>query len=324
MNNLYHLLIQSLIQKNKFYARILVCVIYARRSFIFRALKNVVTVNSKETYINYEQCEQNKSFLTSNAFYNVFDTLLNVAKNKVYCIHQFVKNYLKRCNFIKNFVDFDSRIFLTHVSMAYLSLKDFEYFWQNRNMFRRNFSFLNYVATYWYSHIETITDFRCHFAFQNFLKKIISFLNFKAQFWMSEHYWSRYISRSFRISEIAIYFDIEWLAKLLLNKKSCDIVDDFEKNCLSQAVKIKKIVLKVLLKHEKSIKFTITDVIVQHITTRHRCVIIILFFDRRNDDVHITAEVKQATAKNFENDKKIIILFFDRRDDDVYIITKVI
>ena len=307
LDNLYHLLIQSLVQRDRSHARILACVIYARRPLTLRALQDAVAINPKETYTNYEQCEQDKPYLTPNAFYNAFGTLLDVAEDKVYCIHQSVKDYFERCNPIKDSIDLDPRMVLAHVSMAYLSLENFGYHWEDRDMLLQKFPFFEYAATHWYSHIETAADFRCHLAFQDFLKEIIPPLTSKAQVWMSEHYSTRYISRPSRISEVAIYFDIGWLAELLLNKESCGIADDFEGDCLSQAVKTKGIVLEVLLKHERSMEFTITDAIVRDIAANHRCSTMTLLLDRRGDDVHITEEVVQAAAKNYRSGKEIMI-----------------
>ena len=156
------------------------------------------------------------------------------------------------------------------------------------------------------------------------MKEIIPPLTSKAQVWMSEHYRTRYSSRPSRISEVAIYFDIGWLAELLLNKESCGIADDFEGDCLSKAVKEKGIVLKVLLKHERSMEFTITDAIVQRLAAWHRCVLMALLLNRRGDDVHITAGVVQAAAKNFESGEEIMALLLDRRGDDVHITEEVV
>ena len=324
LDELYRLLIRCLVQRDKSHARILACVIYARRPLTLRALQDAVAINPKETYTKYEQCEQDKPSLTPNAFYNAFGTLLDVAEGKVYCIHQSVKDYFERCNPIKDSIDFDPRIVLAHVSMAYLSLEDFGYHWEDRDMLLQKFPFFEYAATHWYSHIETAADFRCHLGFQDFLKEIVPPLTSKAQVWMREHYRTRYSSRPSRISEVAIYFDIGWLAELLLNKESCGIADDFEGDCLSKAVKKKGIVLEVLLKHERSMEFTITDAIVQRIAAWHRCDLMTLLFDRRGDDVHITEEVIQAAAENSESGKEIMALLLDRRGDDVHITEEVV
>ena len=148
LDNLYHLLIQSLVQRDRSHARILACVIYARRPLTLRALEDAVAFNPKETYTNYEQCEQDKPSLTPNAFYNAFGTLLDVAEDKVYCIHQSIKDYFECCNPIKDSIDLDPRIVLAHVSMTYLSLEDFGYHWEDRDMLLQKFPFFEYAATH--------------------------------------------------------------------------------------------------------------------------------------------------------------------------------
>ena len=317
LDALYRLLIQGLVQRDKNNARILACVIYARRPLTLRALQDAVAINPTETYTNYEQCEEDRPSLTLNVFYNEFGTLFDVAEDQVYCIHQSVKDYFERCNPIMDSIDIDPRIFLAHVSMAYLSLEDFGYHWEDRDMLLHKFPFFKYAATHWYSHIETAADFRCHLAFQDFLKEIIPPLTFKAQVWMSEHYSSRYISRPSRISEVAIRFDIGWLAELLLNKESCGIADDFERNCLSGATKQGGTVLQVLLNHKRSMEFTITDVIARDIAASHCCSIMTLLLDRRGDDVQITEGVVQAAAENYGSGNETMTLLLDRREDDV-------
>ena len=208
LDGLYRLLIQYLVQRDRDNARLLACVIYARRPLTLRALQDAVAINPKETYTKYEQLEHDKPSLTPNAFYNAFGTLLDVAEDKVYCIHQSVKDYFERCNPIKDFIELDPRMVLAHVSMAYLSLEDFGYLSQDRDMLLRKFPFFEYAATYWYSHIETAADFRCHLPFEGFLKEIVPPIAYKAQVWMKEHRISRSILYPSRISEVAIYIQI--------------------------------------------------------------------------------------------------------------------
>ncbi|KAI4157359.1 MAG: hypothetical protein LQ342_008341 [Letrouitia transgressa] len=326
LDKLYQEIIQCLIQEDedKDKARLLACVIYARRPLTLRALQDAVAINPMERYTKYEQCKQDKSSLTPNEFYQIFGTLLDVAEDKVYCIHQSVKDYFQRYNPLKHFTDLDPRLVLAHASMAYISLEDFEHPWQNREMLWHNFPFFEYAANYWYSHIETAADVRCYLAFQDFLKEMVPPVVCKAQVWMSEHRYSRFYSHPSRVSEVAICFDIGWLTELLLNREPCGIADDFEKDCLSLAAKQKGVVLEVLLKHERNIKFAITDDIVRDIARTHHCTTMTLLLDRRGADVQITEGVVQAAAGNDGSGKEIITLLLDRRGADIQIIEKVV
>ncbi|KAI4166568.1 MAG: hypothetical protein LQ343_007949, partial [Gyalolechia ehrenbergii] len=320
LDDLYDLLVQSIVQRDKDNARLLACVVYARRPLDLRALQDAVAIDPKRKYTIYEQCEPDKSSLTPHEFYNAFGTLLDVAEDKVYCIHQSVKDYFERRNPLKDYIDLDPRMVLAHVSMAYLSLEDFGHRWQDREMLLRNFPLFEYAATYWYSHIETAADFRGHLPFQDFLKEIVPPVAYKAQVWMSEHH----SSHPSRISEVAILFDIGWLAELLLNKEPCGIIDDFETDCLSRAAKQEGVVLEVLLKHERSMEFTVTDAIVRDIAATHRCTTMTLLLDRREADVQITEEVVQAAAWNSRSGKEIITLLLNRRGADVQITEEVV
>ncbi|KAL9023952.1 MAG: hypothetical protein Q9196_006863, partial [Gyalolechia fulgens] len=323
LDDLYHVLVQGFVQRDKDIARLLACVVYARCPLGLRALQDAVAIDPKEKYTAYEQCEPNKPSFTPGEFYNTFGTLLDVAEDKVYCIHQSVKDYFERRNPLKDAMELEPRLILAHVSMAYLSLEDFGNPWQDRGILKRNFPFFKYAATYWYSHIETAADFRGHLPFQDFLKEIVPPVSYKAQVWMYEHYFLP-SSRLSRVSEVAIEFDLAWLAELLLNKELCGIVDNFEPDCLSRAAERGGVVLEVLLKHERCMEFTITDAIVRAIAKSHRCTTMTLLLDRRETDVQITEGVVQAAALNRRSGKEIMTLLLDRRGADIQITEEVV
>ncbi|KAL8907863.1 MAG: hypothetical protein Q9171_005688 [Xanthocarpia ochracea] len=125
LDGLYKVLVQSLVERDRDNARLLACVVYARRPLGLRALEDAMAIDPEEKYTNYEQCERDKSSLNPDEFYNAFGTLLDIAEGKVYCIHQSVKDYFERQNPLKQFMGLDPRLVLAHVSMAYLSLEDF-------------------------------------------------------------------------------------------------------------------------------------------------------------------------------------------------------
>ncbi|KAL8939772.1 MAG: hypothetical protein Q9211_002590 [Gyalolechia sp. 1 TL-2023] len=314
LDDLYHVLVQGFVQRDKDSARLLACVVYARCPLDLRALQDAVAIDPKEKYTAYEQCEPYKPSFTPGEFYNTFGTLLDVAEDKVYCIHQSVKDYFERRNPLKDAMELKPRLILAHVSMAYLSLEDFGNPWQDRGMLKRNFPFFDYAATYWYSHIETTADFRGHLHFQDFLKEIVPPSTHKAQVWMNEHHHVSTYSMPSCVSEVAIQFDIGWLAELILNEEPCGIVENFGTDCLSRAAKREGVVLEVLLKHERCMEFTITDDIVRAIANYQRCTTMTLLLDRRGTDVQITEEVLRAAAWN-RNGKEIITLLLDRQPD---------
>ena len=63
--------------------------------------------------------------LELEAFHNVFGTLFDIAEDKVYYIHQSLKDYFKRENPLNKFFNYKPRLVLVYNSIVYLSLEDF-------------------------------------------------------------------------------------------------------------------------------------------------------------------------------------------------------
>ncbi|KAI4154500.1 MAG: hypothetical protein LQ340_001657 [Diploschistes diacapsis] len=325
LNDLYHLLVNSLVKKDKDKARLLAWVVYARSPLDLRALEDAMAIDLTKTYTSYEQCNPDKPSLKSETFHNVFGTLFDIVEDKVYCIHQSLKDYFESRNPLEEFLDRKHpRLVLAHVSMAYLSLEEFGHPSRDMNMLLHKFPLLRYAANHWYSHIESAADITCSPPLQDFLKEIIPPNNLKTQVWMSEHVSKIYPNYPSRISEVAIYFDIGWLAELLLNREPCGISDDFERNCLSQAMTRQGAVLEVLLKHERVLALTVTGGEVRFIARFQHFRMMKLLLDRRGTDVQITEEVVEAAARNDKNGREIMTLLLDRRGADVQITEKVV
>ena len=312
LDELYSVLVRNLIQKDGDNARLLVWVVYARRPLDLKALEDAMAINPAEKYTNYEQCDQDKPCLIPEEFLKIFGTLLDIAEDKVYCIHQSFKYYIERQKPLQDVLP-EPRLVLAHVSMAYLSLEDFgRPLTTEIHMLRQNFPLFEYAANDWYSHIETAADIISSAPLQDLLKEIISPNNLKAHRWMKEHSRMDFASFPLAVSGVAIHFDIGWLAELLLNRELCDISDDFEKDCLSEAVRYEGAVLEVLLKHERSMVSSVTGKMVEVLARGHHCEMMTLLLDRRGADVQITEEVVKAAAGNGESGKGIITLLLDR------------
>ncbi|KAL8907434.1 MAG: hypothetical protein Q9207_001404 [Kuettlingeria erythrocarpa] len=318
LDELYYILVQGLVQKDRDNARLLACVIYAQCPLDLQALQDALAMDPKQEYTTYEQCEQDKLSLNPDEFYSTFGTLLEIAGGEVYCIHQSVKDYFERTNPLKDSMNVEPRLLLAHVSMAYLSLEDFGYSSLDRSSLFEEFPFYRYAARYWYSHIKTVADFDRHAPLQTFLKEVVFPTALKAQTWMTTHGRFRYQQPS-RISEVAIQLDIGWLAELLLNRGSCGIQDDFEEDCLSQAAEQEGVVLEVLLRNERSVDFTITEGIAPRVAEYHCHATMELLLDRRGADIQITEAVVQAAAGNWGSGKEVITLLLDRRGADIQI-----
>ncbi|KAF2176608.1 hypothetical protein K469DRAFT_812982 [Zopfia rhizophila CBS 207.26] len=324
LDDLYRLLVLRLVQKDIVNARFLAWVVYARRPLDLKELEDAMAINPKETYTNYEQCLKDRPRLVSEEVHKDFGTLLDIAEGKVYLIHQSVKDYFERRDPLQAYTEVTPRLVLAHVSMAYLSLEDFGRPRQNISMLQREFPLISYAASYWYSHIETTADIDCSLPLQHFLKEIMPPNNSKAQIWMRAHSNRHGPPYPSRISNIAIKFDIGWLAELLLNGTVCSVKDDFEEDCLSSAAHHKGAVLQVLLKHERGMKLAVTDEAVLCIAKYHHHCMMALLLDQRGADVVITEEVVKAAAGNEGSGMEVMTLLLDRRGADVVITEEVV
>lgn len=226
LDRLYCDLIKDAIKKNDISARLLALVVYAQSSLSLKALKDAMNINLEDRYICHEQYFKKIVNLTSKMIRNTLDTLLDVVKDKIYLIHQIVKDYLKRLNSLQIFINIQPRLFLAHVFMIYLSLKDFDRSeWQiSRHI--DQYSLFRYATSYWYFHIEIVADIRCNPSLQIMLKIILSSNNHKKRVEMYNEHENENEDKdpSFsRASDIAIHFDIGWLAELLLSRKTYGI-----------------------------------------------------------------------------------------------------
>ncbi len=318
LDKLYSVLVRDLVQKDADKARLLAWVVYARRPLDLRTLQDAMAIDPAEKYTNYEQCSQDKLYLIPEEFLNIFGTLLDIAEDKVYCIYQSFKDYIERQKPLQDILP-EPRLVLAHVSMAYLSLEDFERPLKEKYRLQQNFPLFKYAATHWYSHIETAADIVSSAPLQDLLKKIISPNTPKARLWMNEHSGTPFNSFPRRISEVAIHFDIGWLAELLLNRELCDISDDFDEDCLSEVVFYHGAVLEVLLKHERGMVLSVTGSIVEDIASRCHCGMMTLLLDRRGADVLITEGVVKAAADNWKWGKEVMTILLDRREADIQI-----
>ena len=191
-------MVRDLVQKDGDNARLIAWIVYARRPLDLRALQDAMAINPAEMYTNYEQCNQDKPYLIPEEFLNIFGALLDIAEDKVYCIHQSFKDYIERQKPLQDILP-EPRLVLAHVSMAYLSLEDFGRSLKEIYMLRQKFPF-EYAAIYWYSHIETAADIISSAPLQDLLNEIISLNNPKARLYLQPHGGSCLLVRLFHWS----------------------------------------------------------------------------------------------------------------------------
>ena len=130
----------------------------------------------------------------------------------------------------------------------------------------------------------------------------------KARVWMQVNSDITYIHGiPSRLSEVALRFDIDWLAELLIGKITFELEDDFAPDCLAEAVRGEGKVLAVLLKHPKGKSLRIEERVVTQIARIFDENVMELLLDHRGEEVKITAEVVQAAAANSKEMMKLLL-----------------
>ena len=146
----------------------------------------------------------------------------------------------------------------------------------------------------------------------------------KARVWMQVNSDITYIHGiPSRLSEVALRFDIDWLAELLIGKITFELEDDFAPDCLAEAVRGEGKVLAVLLKHPKGKSLRIEERVVTQIARIFDENVMELLLDHRGEEVKITAEVVEAVAAN-DRGKEMMELLLDRCGEEVKITAEIV
>ena len=145
----------------------------------------------------------------------------------------------------------DPQLYLADICTHYLAYTDFDqatfskynaysYHSEDQESAEEDaYPLLWYAAHYWDSHIHTIDHAK---RLLSNLEQILS--PGKAEVWINQR---RRYDRPRRLRDIALVFDIGWLAKIILTKVSPNLNDEFTPDCLVKAVSASGNVFKILL-----------------------------------------------------------------------------
>lgn len=124
--NLYRLRVNE-ISKNPKSRRMLVWVVYAREPLGLRALADAVAFGSSDNITRYADCNNSKPHLTADGLRNSLGTLLDVLNERVYLIHQSLKDYFETSKALWPNPDagLEPRVDIAKICMRYLALEDF-------------------------------------------------------------------------------------------------------------------------------------------------------------------------------------------------------
>ena len=126
LDDLYDNLISNTLKTDS--KLILVWAIYANRPLTPAELSDAVAIDLQKEYKYYKELEENRPHLTPASVHASLGTLIDVIDNKVYLIHQSLKDFFRRMDpltgqpFLNHRVP---RLVLAKSCMTYLALEDF-------------------------------------------------------------------------------------------------------------------------------------------------------------------------------------------------------
>lgn len=126
--DLYRLRVNEISKNPKNY-RMLVWVVYAREPLDLRALADAVAFGSSDNITRYADCNNSKPHLTADGLRNSLGTLLDVLNERVYLIHQSLKDYFETSKALWPNLDarLEPRVDIAKIYIRYLALEDFTY-----------------------------------------------------------------------------------------------------------------------------------------------------------------------------------------------------
>ncbi|KAJ8108205.1 hypothetical protein OPT61_g8336 [Boeremia exigua] len=328
LEELYRSLIQDMVQK-KIDIRLLAWVAYAQEPLSLKSLEDAMAIGTPEANTTLKERETKKSHLTARNVQRALGTLLDVIDDKVYLIHQSVKDFFVLENPLQAYINVPPRLLPAYACLAYLSSKDFH---QEINDLEK-FPLLPYAISYWHMHINTPQDVLESENLQRLLRQLLSPAHFSTWSWrvratienMPFHLWrrGRYFIPS-AISDIALFYDCAWLTEVLLNDAVLGLENDFPMDCMSRAKDGEGNALRALLENSSGEKFPLEDAVTKTIAERWDRSLFELLLARRDKEVHITSDVVKAAARNSGSGKEVMALLLDKLGDKLQVTSDVI
>ena len=355
--------------------RLLAWVAYAKERMNLASLEDALAVHLEDRCTSLQTRRLKKARLTVEEVFKTCGTILDVIEERVYFIHQSVKDYFEEEDPLKSLLGIPPRLLPGYTCLAYMCSEDFR---QEREDFEE-FPLFSYAFRYWHYHIESTADIISSDSLPDLLVQLIApfqlvswshktrlldliwkhELSMKPDNRQKHHPLRRYDEVNFKpllTSEIAMFYDIGWLAKLLLDNTVADLPNDFTEDCLFEAAEHKGEVLRTLLEHDYSVTFPLKSQAIEMIAEQHNHELFKLLVEKRGQDVcfgsgvaaaaaantgharevmrlllqvggdsfHITSDLLEIAARNPISGKNLLELLFDQSGDEVHITSGVL
>uniref|UniRef100_A0A8H7N9Q8 NACHT domain-containing protein n=1 Tax=Bionectria ochroleuca TaxID=29856 RepID=A0A8H7N9Q8_BIOOC len=233
LNELYMALIQAAFKDDHDKA-ILAWVAYAKRPLSLEELEMAVAVMVTSAN-SLSECNRQKASLDSDSIHEKLGALIDILNNKLYLIHQSLLDFLKgqpeiwekgglALKFQRHPNIELGRACLNYLSFADLTSND------QSTVYRPGFPFVSlfphYASDHWYEHIQSAEDVMDN---TKKLKYVLKGPN--KLFWLNRNLrWNQRVSqrvffrgRKSSIFSISLVLDIDWLARILIDKSIPEI-----------------------------------------------------------------------------------------------------
>ncbi|KAI0164334.1 hypothetical protein GGR52DRAFT_585622 [Hypoxylon sp. FL1284] len=330
LHELYDDLVKRATANDDVSALILVWVVYAKRPLRCDELADATIINPKRKIESYEESSKYRSGLTAEVLRSRLGTLLDVVDDKVCPIHESFKDYFMHKDPLQgSFGSISPRLVPAYASMVYLNFDDIndQLFIHggsdsngngNGNNDDRLFPLLQYAVDYWCNHIELMEDIHSNDSLRDLARQMANPTLKKSKLWMVKR--SDFYEIPELFSQVAIQFDIAWLAELLLNDDAKEFPNDFQQDCLlDRHLRPRGNVLKALLRHDREMKFMLPEKTVEYFARESDDTLIKLLLQERGDEIKITWALVKTAASNEYDGKGILKLLLEERGKEIKI-----
>ncbi|KFY96739.1 hypothetical protein V498_02511 [Pseudogymnoascus sp. VKM F-4517 (FW-2822)] len=346
ITELYTNLLQKIMDKNSDCVLILAWITFAKRPLSLGELQTVIAVwatrATRATEVtSWEDCVNEVFEVNIEWVHDNLGTLVDVINGKPYFIHQTLRDFLRDTYKWQTEIMSDytrPELLLADISMTFLTFKEFrsEKFYdelQNSKPRARfssfgevrivikdiksKYPFVDYAAELWYAHIQTSNEAR------KYIRQLEAILyEPRTLFWIHATFDPLQLGYQ-RIPQslwdIAIFYNIGWLANLLLIDTPGNLSAQFvESRMASLAAGTAPMVLEEVLRHTK---LKVTESLVRAAAGNKEAIIVLL--QERGAEVKITENVIKAAASSRDG-ADILKLLLHKRGGEVKITENVI
>ncbi|GAW12879.1 hypothetical protein ANO14919_022500 [Xylariales sp. No.14919] len=314
---LYAELVRDAVQRDESSARLLVWVVYARRALICEELGEAISFGPTDRLESYRQLESIKTPVSENLIHRCLGTILDVVDGKVYLIHQSIKDFMEERQPLQQiFGSLSPRLFPAFVCMKYLQFNDIvdqcmsgienikNLHWMDAEQYRlasksfKWFPLLHYAARNWHFHIESAQDIYDETLLQQLLARIVNPSSRITTLWTNFQLIRSGSAGLMLFSHIAIKYDIGWLAKIILDRKTEGIDDDFDRELFYTTTPLHFSILKECIEHERLSEFKAPWMPVLFLTKVKDAGYMVPLLKKFRSNSSIMAEAMQQAAGN--------------------------